>query len=254
MSEEKYIQLNADEKEVALRELKNLMQGASHLKSLIDEEKLTEEMKSMMINLLLHYTEDAGKALHYEGKTRAEKDQDTQMIRSLNERIRELEGQIGNDNPTAGLKEKLNFLSSRLRKWWDNQHFNYIDSIRFSEGGNIIVTFGFMINSGVGLRHSNKPATKREQMKSEIQKLQDKGYDIYSKGRSETYVLNTPNNWELLTTLIHSTFPNSKISNVDIRRDPYENNENIFYFNRIEVYLYNAEEVVNLEIMEKDEE
>ncbi|MFV5894484.1 MULTISPECIES: hypothetical protein [Bacillus cereus group] len=212
-NQEKLVVLNADQKAVALKGLKDLFFAAKQMHEWLSEDTLTEEMKGTLISLSECHISDVAKATNYESnlaKERAERHVD---IRNANIRIRELEQQMANMKPIDGLKEQLAGLTRKVDEWWDELGFNYISEMSFSKWGGLDIKFGFQLGR-LSRSFSSTPVSDKEEDEDKIQQLCNKGF-IFTEEDREAHLADNDTNKQLLVQLLEERFPSIQITGME---------------------------------------
>lgn len=233
---------NPDQKAVALKTLKDMFFAVKQLRDWISEDNLSQEMAGILPQLIEGHFTDISKLLNYESVLTKEKEERHQRIREANRRIRELEKQLGDNKPIDGLKEQLQLLASRVSSWWNKYGFYHVSDVVFTEYGLYKARFCFMLDHLYTF--SETPVTDKKNRKQRVQELIEEGWDIYYEegGRSPKLVDND-NNRSRLVKLIQTRFPSAKIVRT---RNWCTDNEDVFVYRDIEVYIYNLHDIVSL--------
>lgn len=248
MQEEKKVVLNADQKEVVQRRCKDLFFAVKQLDEWVQSDSLTEEMRETLPSLATHHLDDIKKTV---GCTGEEPDHLKEMTKSLNkareEHIAELEKMVINQNSLLVVKQQLKAIGEKINKWWDEKGFNYIRDITFSENGNLVINFGFMLDS-LSLRYSDTPDSDKKAAKEKVQGFIDKGY-IFCKSQhsNDKDLIDCDDNRKLINELIKSTFPSAKIckweNHIYMENGP---DKDKYHLRSFEVYIYDYQDIVNL--------
>lgn len=239
MENEAKVVLNPDQKAVALQSTKELFFAAKQLHDWISQDNLSQEMARILPNLIEGHFTDISKHLNYESVLAKEKEERHQRIREANGRIRELERQLGESKPIDGLKEQLQFLASTVSKWWNKYGFYHVSDEIFTEYGHYKARFCFMLDHLYTF--SDTPETDKKNRKQRIQELIEEGWDIvYEEGGRSPKLAENDNNRSRLVRLIKSRFPSAKIVRT---RNWCTEDENVFVYRDIEVYIYNLHDI-----------
>ncbi|WP_028592426.1 hypothetical protein [Paenibacillus massiliensis] len=239
MENEAKVVLNPDQKAVVLKTTKDLFFAAKQLHDWISEDNLTQEMAGILPNLIEGHFTDISKQLNYESVLTKEKEERHQRLRDANGRIRELESQLGESKPINGLKEQLQFLASTVSNWWNQYGFHHVSDEIFTEYGHYKAHFCFMLDHLYTF--SDTPETDKRDRKQRIQELTEEGWDIvYEEGGRSPKLVENDNNRSRLVRLIKSRFPSAKIVRT---RNWCTDNENVFIYRDIEVYIYDLHEI-----------
>jgi|GEM_PF-2934168 len=245
MEEQKLVVLNTDQKEVVQRRAKDAFFALKQLADWVEGDQLSEEMRETLPNLIHMHLSDVKKAI---GHTGEESDREKEMTRAITknmqDRIKELEKMVENQTSILSVKQQLKAIGDKLNVWWDEKGFNYIKDIGFSSGGNIIITFGFMLES-MSLRYSDTPDSDQRAALKKIQDFKDQGYVfIKNKDENDKELVDCEKNRELLIELITSTFPSAIITKWENHRYVYKcPDQGKFYLRSFEVIIYDYSDI-----------
>lgn len=231
--------LNADQKAVAQKTLKDMFLAVRQLHEWINNDNLTQDMAGILPSLIESHFTDIAKQLNYESVLTKEKEERHQQIREENQRIRDLERQLGENKPIDGLKEQLYLLANIVSDWWNEHGFHHVSDEKFTEHGHYTARFCFMLD--YISTFSETPETDKKSKKQRIEELINEGWEIFyeENGRSPKLIDND-NNRAKLTQLIKSRFPSSKIVKT---RNWCTDNANVFTFRDIEIYIYDLTDI-----------
>lgn len=98
-----------------------------------DNEGLSREMARSVVNLSESELATLGKLLGVETESAERIEQRHADIRRANLRVRELEGLLGQAQPTTALLPALRGLSEQLNQWWDLEGFGHISEIVYGD-------------------------------------------------------------------------------------------------------------------------
>jgi hypothetical protein len=243
MSDDKFVELSADDKACVLKSTKDLFFAAKQLHEWLTEDNLSKEMGGILPSLIEgHFTEIA-KLLNYESVLTKENEERHQQIRKANERIRELEKQLGEGKPIDGLKEQLGVLANTVSKWWDNDGFHHVSDESFTEYGTYTAKFCFMLDHISML--SETPVTDQKNAKDRLLQVVEEGYDIvYDKNDRHPELLDNDNNRKRLIELIKGRFPSAEVVRT---RNHYSSQRGVYTFRDIEVYIYDLRDIIENE-------
>lgn len=185
------------------------------------------------------------------GFTGEEPDHIKEMTRQLNlykeNRIKELEQMVDNQNSLLTVKQQLKSIDTKINKWWDEEGFNYINGITFTGGGNIKVVFGFMLENH-SLNFSSTPHSDKESLKEKVQRFVGQGF-IFAKNErgNDKDLIDCDKNRELLIQMIAPAFPSAKV--ISFRNHLYMQNgpdKNKLILRDFEVHIYDYADIENL--------
>lgn len=230
---------NPDQKAVALKTMKEMLFAVKQLHDWISTDELTQEMAGVLPSLMESHFADISKLLSYDSTLLKEKEERHERIRQANNRIRELEKQLGEQKPVDGLAEQLECLTRIISDWWNRHGFHHVSEAHFTRAGFLNVKFSFMLEYLSS--YSQTPETDRRSRKERIAELEEAGWTIHHEegGRSPKLVDND-NNRTRLIKLIQSRFPSAKIVRM---RNWSSDVEGLFTFRDVEAYIYDLHDI-----------
>ncbi|ADO59575.1 hypothetical protein [Paenibacillus polymyxa] len=247
MKNQEKVILNPDQKVVALKSTKELFFAAKQLHDWITEDNLSKKMGGILPSLIESHFTDVAKVLDYNSKLTMEQEERYQEIRRANERIHELEKQLGEQKPIDGLAEQLEYLSRVVSDWWNEYGFHHVSEASFTRSGIYKAKFSFMLE--YLSTFSKTPVTDKENRKERIQELIEEGWDIlHEENGYSPKLVDNDNNRSRLINLIKSRFPSAKI----IRTGNWlTDDDNAFTFRDIEVYIYDLHDIITAQVEEE---
>lgn len=190
---------------------------------------LTKDTAALVMKTIENAMDDMSVPFEYQSARQKEQDERLAMLRSANQRVRELETQLGQmniNNPDAIKSGMLHFMQL-FQIWYEACGFHYASVERISEYG--YFTFDF----------STEVETERDKVDKyirsdpELGKIAAKIYDSVPHlfGENSEYnlvrdgyrceILGSENNQTLLTDLFKRWFPKYTINNFNLRRNDY---------------------------------
>ncbi|WP_339248141.1 hypothetical protein NST58_12900 [Paenibacillus sp. FSL R10-2796] len=240
MTQKPNVTFNPDEKAVVLKSTKDLFFAAKQLHEWITADDLSEEMAGILPSLIESHFGDIAKQLGYESVLTKEKEERYCEIRQANERIHELEKQMGASRPVDGLQQQLTHLTSTVSKWWKVHGFRHVSDAGFTEYGFYKANFCFMLGY-MGSTFSDTPETDKVQHKSRLEQMQEEGWEIeFDKRGNDPHLIDNDSNRAKLIELIESRFPSAKIVRT---RNHYSDRRGRYEFRDIEVYIYDIHDI-----------
>lgn len=245
MSDKKIISLDKDAKEVCLSAIKDISSQLSFMYDLIKTNKLDEEMRDTLSNLFEYRMRDISKKTGYDGLSTKVVEEKHKAIREANLKIRELEKQIGSEDLTDKIQPQIKYLSELISKWWDIEGFNYIREMNFGRYGVLEVELGFSFND-FSSRYSDKPVTKKEQHKTWIEEVKERGFAVAHKKGDGYMLVDCESNRQLLISMIKNKFPSAKITKIENYRI-LGSDEMLFQIRGLTLIIKDIREIKNLE-------
>jgi hypothetical protein len=254
MSNNKLIQLNQDDKEVCLKTLKDTYFAVKQLHDLVGADKLNEQMKETVPQLVEYHMANVSKILGFDSMSAKKVEEKHAEIRKANQTIRELEAKLGSNNPIEGLKEQLKELSDAFKSWWRSDGFGYVKEAKFTEYGRFEAELGISFHRSSIF--SKKPASERLSQKEWEASLVEKGYQIYqNENGGDKELIDCLENRELLSNLIEERFPSALVDGWVVQRI-YEAEGRIYEIHSFKVDISELKDlkIVQDEYRRKEEE
>jgi hypothetical protein len=204
----KLVQINEDQKVVTIKAASDIIHAGAYIKEMVENNTLSEEMRDNLCGLLDHYVAGICEPLGYNSKAKERLEAQHAEIRQLNNKIHELERQLGNAAPIDTVPKLLQNLDDSMRKWWDEIGFGWIREFFFWPHGTVDCNFGFSFNRGI--TWSKTPASDKEANKNNIERLKKQGFIFVIHERNHL-LMDCDNNRELLINLLTERFPSIRI-------------------------------------------
>lgn len=243
--DEKIISLDIDAKEVCLSAIKDISSQLGFMYELIQEDRLSEEMRDTLSGLFEYRMSDIAKKTGYDGLSAKVIEEKHKALREANSKIYELKRKLGSEDLTDKIKEQIEYLTGLVDKWWDIEGFNYIREMHFRKYGSLEIELGFSFNDFTS-RYSDKPVTAKEKHKSWIEELKERGFNIVSRKGDGSMLLDCENNRQMLISMIKNRFPSVeilKLENYNVARQ----NEELFQIRGLTILIKDIRDIKNLE-------
>lgn len=251
--EKSKIVLNNDQKAVVEREIKSAYSAMSQLLEWIKSDSLCEDMKETLPKLVDSYMNTVKETIGFTGE---ESEREKEMTESLGQyyqkQINDLEKALENQQSISSISANVEFAFKKIDKWWDVEGFNFIRNKQITEGGVVKIEFGFMLDSFTA-NYSKTPISDKEQLKTKVQYLIEKGFQFTPKKRGYGLdLVDNDSNRKLLETMIKAAFPSARVwsFNNHLRRTNKEQDD-YFIIRGVEISIIDLTDIENLKIEEK---
>jgi len=234
-------QLNNEEKEMALKAIKEIHSATAQLHEWIKNDNLTEEFAGGLPFLIESKFITLSKVLNYESKLTKDFEERYKEIKKANEKIRVLEKKIGSDKPIDGLKEQLRYLRDIVRDWWAVEGFNHISEESFMPYGGLKLKLCFMLDSRRNRTLSKNPAKDRCKLCEHLEYLKNVGFEFYHTDNEKLQLIDNPTNRKLLKQMLVKRFPSVDINSF-VNSSSYED-EDIFIIRSIDVIIHDLSDI-----------
>lgn len=236
------IQLNADDKAVLLKALKDIHFANGQLREWVSKGSLTEEMSKTLPSLIESYFSEAAKVLNYESHLIAEKEKRHLEIRKANLTIHELKEKLGSNKPVDGLAEQLKYLSNIVRDWWNEEGFRHVSEVKFHPYGGMEMEFCFMLESSSSF--SKTPETDKRNKKEHIQHLRDMGFafaDFESDRYEKLKLIDNQSNRSLLIKMLKHRFPSLEVNSFNNKN--CRSRDDVFTIWHVDATIYDLADI-----------
>lgn len=213
----KKVILNEDEKAVVEREIKSVFNALSTLMHWVQDDTLTEEMKESIPNIVESSMKKVNEKIGYTGnKSERAKEMEESYISYLQGEVKKLENTLKDSSSMSGLSSNAKLAFDKIKKWWSTEGFYYISEQKITEGGAIVVKFGFMLESFTSF-YSDTPETDKKKLQTKKEYLEDQGFQFSKVERADKNIIDNDKNRKLLRKLVKEAFPSAEVFS-------YENN------------------------------
>lgn len=233
--------LSPDSREVLLRQIANTSLLVKMLHEAVSQGNLEEGFTATGLGHLEQLLCDLSKHTGVASQAADEIAQRHAALRSANERVRELEAQIGTASSQMDLRLAIQRYSKILHDWWQVFGFGYVSDLTFTDAGTLQATLSGRL-SPPGCIASMTPASDKEEADRWIQCLKDRGFDLYCE-HQEYSVLDTPANRQVLDSLL-SAIPSVVVTNVT----SYRGKNAQFTLRSIEIVIRKPADLLELEL------
>ncbi|KWA84179.1 hypothetical protein WL29_22725 [Burkholderia ubonensis] len=240
------IHLNADQKEVALRKIRELQQHVGTLSSVLnsphfDESGLNSQLATNVLKVSEYSLADLCKLLGIVTDTTAEREQRNADLRKANMRIRELETQLGNTQGPDVTQSCIKVMYDQLNSWWDLEGFGHISSISFQRYC-CVVDFSCMLTGDFRIIDSDTPVSDKERKAQWLKSLGERGFVLVEEDR-DWEILDCDASRKTLIDLITTRIPSAKITKIE---NFSRHNAEGFTLRGIQVYIHDIADITRL--------
>ncbi|MGE8063901.1 hypothetical protein [Pseudomonas sp. NPDC089569] len=204
------IVLNADEQAVVVREVKSMASTLGILVHLTaNGSEISHETAASALRSVEYTIQKVGKILNVETQTAADIEERHAKLRTANQRVRELEAQLGQAQTPATILMALRCLKEKLTRWWELEGFGHVSEVIFEAYG-CRVKLSCHLFGDFPLVDSPTPLTDRERKVLWYESLRDRGYELETSS-GDTAIVDNDASRKALAALIASRFPSGTI-------------------------------------------
>ncbi|WP_126223322.1 hypothetical protein [Burkholderia ambifaria] len=247
MSSNQTLKLSRDKNAVALRQIRQIREAVGTIFGIIqDGTAINAELATNCVKVAEFELAYLCKTLGIETDSAQERDQRYVQLRQANERIRELEAQLGNVQAPEVTQMSLKQMAEQLRRWWRHEGFGHISDIAFGE---YVCKVNFSCNMFGDFRlvDSDTPVTDKERKGCWYDSLRERGFVLIEDDR-EWALADCDASRHALCELFKSRLPSSKVFKFDnVQRHRVDG----FVIRSAEVYIHQISDILTLPVPEK---
>jgi hypothetical protein len=236
--------LNEDQREVTLKHLKEAAYACQTLHGMLAKSAEVPDISKDVLSVAEFRLADAGKALGIETDGAQDIAERYVKLRAANDRIRELEAQLGAGASIAQTVAHLKHLGKVLNNWWDQEGFGHISNMRFTEHGSLEVKLSCHLFGNFRLIDSDTPVSDKTAKAQWFQELRDRGYDLVDEDRNgrDMALMDSPATRDTLFALLRRNFPSVRISETSNHCD----SSGVMLLKDVRVYIHDLEDIAAL--------
>ncbi|TAL65659.1 MAG: hypothetical protein EPN79_10775 [Burkholderiaceae bacterium] len=165
-------------------------------------------------------------------------------IRRANERVRELERELGKGGSPKQTAAHLKVLSENLSKWWRSDGFGHVSEILFTDWGHAKAELSCHLFGGFRLVDSPTPVSDEANKAAWMKALQARGFVLHaaSDGR-DTALVDCDASRAALERTIAATLPSAKISKTE---NHYDSRSCQMILKSVNVFVYDLDDLQGL--------
>lgn len=244
------VTLSDDDKAVALREIKDSHFAlATVAQALNDGQPGRRELVENCLQVCEYHLADLSRLLRIPSQTAAKLEERHAKLRTANQRIRDLETQLGQAQAPERTQLSLGVLDEQLRGWWQVAGFGHTSEIHFQRYG-CEVDFSAHLFGNFRLIKSPTPISDKERRTQWHAALRAQGYvlsedDINSR---DLEVIDCAATRATLTTLFEACLPSAEIRSFKNRR----NRNDEFVLDSVSVLIRQFADIASLPAVERE--
>lgn len=207
------VPLDADDRAVLLREMREQMSGFGFLVNMLANGKeIPRQMAYSVLYMAESRTDKMCKLTGIELDSMKVRDERYARIRSLNEQVRALKDELGKGGSVDQTSAHLKVVYDKLNAWWDRDGFGHISEFSVSQYGNVEVKFSCTLFGDFRITGSDTPVSDKELKKLWHASLQERGFEIREVPSDRDPVLvDCDKSRQALEDLFSGTFPSAEI-------------------------------------------
>ena len=247
MPSSQILKLSRDKNAVALRQIRQIREAVGTIFGIIqDGTAINAELATNCVKVAEFELAYLCKTLGIETDSAQERDQRYVQLRQANERIRELEAQLGNVQAPEVTQMSLKQMAEQLRLWWRHEGFGHVSDMAFGEYV-CKVNFSCSMFGDFRLVDSDTPVTDKERKACWYDSLRERGFVLIEDDR-EWALADCDASRQALCELFKSRLPSSKVFKFDnVQRHRVDG----FVIRGAEGYIHQIADILSLPVPEK---
>jgi hypothetical protein len=237
------IVLDEDATAVVKRLAKEAQQALASLVYFMDSsEPLEHESARTVLSVAEYRMADIGKRLGVETMSGEKVERRHRDLRIANERVRELEAQLGNAQSPELTKLAVRAMEERINDWWRQEGFGHVSEISF--GPYVCkVKLSCSLFGDFAVIASETPISDKERKRLWHESLRQRGF-VLTEEHSEVGVLDCDASREALCGFIKSRLPTAQV----ISFENHVRRQSGYVLRGADVYIRNWEEIMALPV------
>lgn len=210
-------------------------------------------MKETLPKLIDGYMKTVKETIGFTGE---ESEMEKELTKSIThyhqKQIKDLQQALEKQNSISSIAANAELAFKKIDKWWNIEGFHYIREKQITAGGNVKLELSFMLDSFIDM-FSETPVSDKEELKTKLQYLEDKGFQFTPKKRGYgADLIDNDHNRKLLEKLIKVAFLSARVLSFGnhLRRTNKEKDD-YFIIRAVEVTIMELSDIENLKIEEK---
>jgi hypothetical protein len=238
--------LDADGLAVVKKKTADMRFALTTLAQTFEKEEVSdnEELIKNILGLVEYGVADLSKKVGIPTQSQTDVEERHARMRQLNERVRELEKQLGATVGPEHLTGALKELGAKFKHWW--RHIDgcgLVSDFRINEWGTVKAKLSLHL-TGDGLStDSETPVSDKERRKLWLESLKERGFQIVDEDRYTSRLIDNDHNRKLICDTIKAKFPTAIIAEIKNHHD----RKHGFLLCDAIVYIYDLREVDALE-------
>ena len=239
------VELTPDSRAVMLREIQEQMFAFHTVADLLAKGKeVPLQLAHSVLSLAESRTVQLCKLTGIELDTSKEREERYAGIRRLNERVRELQLEIGKTGTALQATGYVKNMHSKLRAWWDKHGFGHISEFNMNEYGTVHVKFSCSLFGVFRMIDSDTPVSDKTNLRIWHESLRQRGFVLRdSPGDKDPSVVDCDQNRTALTALICGTFPSAVIRETN---NLYDSRGQFMMLRDVTVFIRNLQDIADL--------
>lgn len=246
MSDTPDITLNPDQQAVTLKTLKDIQHAMATLAGQVQRHNgtLNAELAQNVLCVTEYSLADLSKLLGIASQTAQDIEKRHAALRQANQRIHELERQLGAAQAPDMTQASLKNLAERVEAWWRQEGFGHISSVHFDKYG-CEIDFCCSLFGDFYVVDSPTPVSDKERYRLWLAHLAERGFVLTDEDGDDA-LQDCDQNREVLTALFAHRLPSARLRSVE----NHARRGKDFVLRGVKVYVRQLADILSLPVPE----
>jgi len=208
--------LDEDQSAVAQRELKEMMSALHYLTQMIVPGKPVDRG---LLHSILYVSEsrlaEIGTLTGVETDSAADRERRHAGIRAANERVRELERQLGGTMTAEQTAQSVTLLTRKLNAWWRNEGLGHVRSTVIDQCGHMSIALSCMLFGNTQLMHSSTPVSDKANREAWLESLKARGFVLHAGSGNIGHVVDCDASRKALVAMVTRAIPSARFQGTE---------------------------------------
>jgi hypothetical protein len=237
------IVLSEDSTAVAIKAITSAHSAIGVMYEHVHEKRpLDAEYAHNLLVMCEHYISDIGKQFQVETDSSFERGQRYAQLRAANERIQQLEVQLGSSVDASTIQGSIKHMSNLISAWWRKFGFGHVRDVHFGAYG-CSAEFSCSLFGDFLLIDSPTPISDKEAKNQWFSYLVQSGF-VLTKGRRDPDLLDCEVNRSILGKLFSKHMPTAQIQSFENQRT--SNGEIVL--RNVKLFIRDLKEIASLPV------
>lgn len=232
--------LSEDDSAVVRREVQAMLSALHHLASLLAP---GQAVSRQLVHSILYVSEarlaEIGQLTQVETDSALDREQRNTRLRDANQRIHELQQQLGGAVTADQTKQAVAVLVDKLQAWWRHKGLGHVQEVTMDTDGCMRVALSCMLFGNTVLTSSSTPVSDKARRQAWLQDLQSRGLVLAESKSGLGHLQACDESRQALTQLIKEAIPSAFFQQLTTQHS----RSGVPVIRDIRFYINNLEEV-----------
>lgn len=211
--------LTEDQSAVAVREIQDMLAALHHLsKSLTPGAAVDRNLIYSILYVSERRLTQLGTITGVDTDSAEIQANRSASLRTANERVRQLEHQLGGAVTAEQTRLAVAALCRKLKAWWRAEGLGHVHECGFDEWGNLKATLSCTLFGNTAMLNSDTPVSDKATREAWLKSLQEQGFVMLAGQGSIGHIAAGDTSRDALLKMIHKGLPSAEIQTIATRR------------------------------------